>query len=133
MFNTSMQPNMLLSPSSSAALKSSHHHHHHLQPVQYNSISSSTGPSGAAAAAVSSAAAASLSSHHLSSPQSVMIPSDIDDKSLKDCTDVVHRQVVKLKNMNEFSDVLQIENISIIYSSFIFIYCLLIKFIIMLQ
>lgn len=92
MFST-LQPNLLLSPKSGAGAAQS--------PVQFNAISSTSmvvGPN---------------QSLHASSAQlQPAMPSDIDEKSLKDCTEVVQRQILKLKNLNEFSDVLQISNIS---------------------
>lgn len=97
MFTNSLQPNLLLSPTTSGVLKPNRdglHPSTSIQPVQYNSISSSS------------------ASNSLIAQQQPAMPSDIDDKSLKDCTEIIHRQINKLKSLNELSDVLQIENIS---------------------
>lgn len=90
---SSMQPSLLLSPSSGGlkqqpqSIGSSSS-----APVQFSGVSSSSGT--------------------VALPQQPAMPSDIDEKSLKDCIEIIQRQVNKLRSLNELSNVLQIDNIS---------------------
>lgn len=91
---SSIQPNLLLSPSTMASKSPG--------PIQFNSISTTTG-------------------QLQLQPLSPAATSSIDEKSLKDCIDIINGQVDKLKHLNEFSNVLQIDNISkiILISNFL--------------